>query len=132
MIAMWYRLGQALEWLIILAICSLALSYSSPRLADEVDRVRAYTRQIEFDYLGWMLHAASVKAEQTAVGVPGYMDYESRRVAVSDYLWLIQRISQANDALTRIYADPAITDKEAASIQVRTELEGLRQREDQV
>lgn len=132
MIAMWYRLGQALEWLILLATCSLALSYSSPRLADEVDRVRAYTRQIEFDYLGWMLHAASLKAEQSAVGVPGYMDYESTRVAVSDYLWLIQRISQANDALTRIYADPAITDKEAASTQVRTELEGLREREDQV
>ncbi len=132
MLAMLYRIGQAIEWFIILAIFSLGLSYSSPRLVDEVDRVRAFTRQIEFDYLGWMLHAAAIKAEQSAVGVPCYMDYESKRVAVSDYLWLIQRISQANDALTRIYADPTISDKQAASVQVRAELADLREREQEV
>lgn len=129
---MLYRAGQAMEWVIVAAIFSFGLTYSSPQLADEVDKARAYTRQIEFDYLGWMLNAASVKAEQSAVGIPGYMDYESERMAVSDYLWLTQRIAQANDALTRIYADPSITDKQTASVQVQAELSELKGRQERV
>lgn len=127
---MLYRLSRAIEWLILVLVLGLALSSSAPRPQDEVDRVRAYTRQIEFDYLGWMLHAASVKVQQSAAGVPGYLDYESTKVAVSDYLWTTERIMQANDALTRVYADPSIADKQAATVQIRAQLASLNQRED--
>ncbi len=127
---MLYRLGQAIEWLILVLVFGLALSSSAPRPQDEVDRVRAYTRQIEFDYLGWMLHAAGLKVQQSAVSVPGYLDYESTKVAVSDYLWTTERIMQANDALTRVYADPSVTDKQTATVQIRAELTSLNQRED--
>ncbi len=128
---MWlYRFSQALEWLIVLTVCSLALASSAPRPADEVDRVRAYTRQLEFNYLGWISDAAELKLQQSAVGIPGYMDLESRKVVVSDYLWVTQRITQADDALNRIYADPTITDKRAASVYIKAELTQLNQRQD--
>ncbi len=116
----------------LLAVCSLALAYSEPTAADEVDRVRAYTRDLEFNYLGWMLNAAGLKIQQGAVGVPGYLDYESSKVVVSDYLWVTQRISLADDALNRIYADPSIADKRAASVYVKAELDQLNARQDEL
>ncbi len=123
--AMFYRLSLALEWLILSAICLMVLTYSAPRPMDEVDRVRAYTRDIEFDYVSWMLDAARLKIEQGAVGVPGYLNRESSKVAVTDYLHVTQQIMQAEAAMDKIYVDPAITDKVAASSQIRSQLKTL-------
>lgn len=129
MFLMLYRLGQALEWLLIVVICGLGVTMSEPQPTDEVDRVRAYTRQLEFNYLDWMTNTIEIKIEQGTAGIPGYMDYESGKVAVSDYLWLTQRISQANDALNRVYADPTITDKQVASAHIKAELDQLNQQQ---
>lgn len=122
---MLYRISRVLEWLILSAICFTLLTYSAPRATDEVDRVRAYTRDIEFDYVSWMLDAARIKIEQGAVGMPGYLNRESSKVAVSDYLHITQQIIQGEDALNRVYADASITDKDAASSQIRAELDKL-------
>src|SRR5581483_8203477 len=119
------RLGLFLEWLILSALCLMLLTYSAPRATDEADRVRAYTRDIEFDYISWMLDAMRVKVQQGAVGIPGYLNREQSKVAVTDYLHITQQIIQGEDALNRIYADPAITNKLKASAQVRAELDQL-------
>ena len=122
---MWYRLSRAIEWIIVFAIGVSLFTYSSPRATDEVDKVRAYTRDIEFDYISWMLDAASLKIQQGAVGLPGYLDRESSKVVVSDYLRLTQQIIQAEDTLNRIYADSSITNKGAVSEQLRAQLSEL-------
>ncbi|MBI3738127.1 MAG: hypothetical protein HY258_03670 [Chloroflexi bacterium] len=119
------RLGLILEWLILSALALMLLTYSAPRATDEADQVRAYTRDIEFDYISWMLDAMRVKVQQGAAGIPGYLNREQSKVAVTDYLHVTQQIIQSEDALNRIYADPAITDKVAASSQVRAELDKL-------
>jgi hypothetical protein len=123
---MLYRIGLVIEWLIISAICLMLFTYSSPRAASEFDRVRAYTRNIEFDYISWMFNAARIKIQQGAVGMPGYLNRESSKIAVSDFLFVTQQINQVNDALNRVYADPAIKDKTAASTQIRSELAVLK------
>lgn len=122
---MLYRLSRILEWLILSALCLSVLTYSTPRTTNEVDRVRAYTRNIEFDYISWMLNAAGLKVQQGAVGLPGYLDRESGKVVVSNYLYVTQQVIQAEDALNRVYADPAIKDKQAASTQIRSQLDQL-------
>ena len=122
---MLYRLSLAVEWLILTAVCLMVLTYSAPRATNEEDRVRAYTRNIEFDYVSWMLNAAQIKIQQGAVGMPGYLDRESSIVVVMDYLHTTQLVIQTEDALNKIYADPTITDKETSSAQVRTELDKL-------
>ncbi len=124
---MWYRASWILEYLIVIVIGMIALTGSAPRPADEVDRVRAYTRDIEFDYLGWMLNAAELKAQQGAVGIPGYLSRESSKAAVSDYLHSTQQIIDAETALNKIYADPSITDKQGASAHIRQQLDELDQ-----
>ncbi len=129
---MWVRLARALETSILAFLCVLVLTSSAPRPQDEFDRVRAYTRGIEFDYVSWMLDAARVKLEQGAVGVPGYLDHESSTIVVSDYLQVTQRIIQTEDALNKIYADATIVDKLAASQHIRSELQALYARQVQI
>jgi hypothetical protein len=126
---MFYRVSWILEYILVFSICIAVLTGSGPRATDEIDRVRAYTRDIEFDYLSWMLNAASLKVEQGAVGVPAYLDPEASKTAVSDDLHLTQQIIEAEDALNKIYADASITDKQTASVHIRTELAGLNQKQ---
>jgi hypothetical protein len=127
---MLYRLSRVLEWLILTAICLMVLTYSEPRPIDEVDRVRAYTRDIEFDYVSWMLNAARIKIQQGSVGIPGYLDREESKVAVMDYLHTTQLRIQTEDALNKIYADASIPDKVTASAQIRTILDKLTNQQD--
>jgi hypothetical protein len=122
---MWYRASWIAEYIVIIALGIAALTGSAPRPQDEIDRVRAYTRDIEFDYVSWMVNAIDLKIQQGAVGIPGYLDREESTKAVSDYLHLTQQIIDAEDALNKIYADPAITDKKAASAHLRAQLNTL-------
>ena len=77
-----------------------------------------------------MLNAASLKVEQGAVGIPGYINRESSKTAVSDYLHLTQQITDAEDALNKIYADASISDKQAASAHIRAELDVLNRQQE--
>jgi hypothetical protein len=123
------RLSLALQLSILSFICLLLLTSSSPESFDEVDRVRAYTRDIEFDYVAWTLNAARIKLQQGAAGMPGYLDRETSKVAVTDYLHITQQIIQSEDALNRIYADASITDKVTASAHIRDQLNILYQQQ---
>ena len=126
---MWSRLRRAFELAVFVIACVLLLTSGSPRPTSEEDRVRAYTRSIEFDYVSWMLQAARLKVQQTSVGVPGYFDRETTRIVVSDYLQVTQQIMRSEDALNRIYSDAAIPDKSAASAHINLELQPLRKRQ---
>jgi hypothetical protein len=129
---MWIRIGRALEITVFMAACVLLLPSASPRASTEEDRVRAFTRQIEFDYASWMLNAARIKVQQASVGVPGYLDRETSRIVVSDYLLVTQQITRSEDALNRIYSDVAIPDKAAASVHIKAELQSLEHRQTQL
>ena len=126
---MWSRLSRVVELTVLLAFGAVLLSSGTNRPGDEVDLARAYTHDIEFEYLSWIVDAARVKAEAGAAGVPGYMDREASRIAVSDYLLLTQKIIRAEDALNRIYADPAIADKDAAASLIRDTVQDLHVRQ---
>jgi hypothetical protein len=73
--------------------------------------------------------AARLKAEAAAAGLPFYMDRAASRIVVSDYLQLTQSIARAEEAVNRIYADPAITDKNLASSLIRASLEHMNSQE---
>jgi len=126
---MWSRLSRVVELTVLLAFGAVLLSSGTNRPGDEEDLARAHTRDIEFEYLSWIVDAARVKAEAGAAGVPGYMDREASRIAVSDYLLLTQKIIRAEDALNRIYADPAIADKDAAASLIRDTVQDLHVRQ---
>ncbi len=105
----------------------MLLTYSIPRAQNEEDRVRGYTRDLEFDYISWMLGAARLKVQQGATGIPGYLTRESSTVVVSDYLFVTQEIMHSDDALNSLFADSSISDKRAASAYLRARLAKLNE-----
>jgi hypothetical protein len=129
---MFYRIIYVVELLFFGIFWAALLTFSSPPLTDEVERVRSYTRQIEFDYITWMMNALGTKLQQGSAGIPNYMDRTARKEAVLEYLRVTQRILEGEAVLNQIYADGSITDKESASQAVRADLETLYARQEAV
>jgi hypothetical protein len=129
---MLYRAIYIFEWLCLSTFLAALLTFSSPPPTDEVEHVRAYTRQLEFDYANWMMDAVLVKLQQGAAGIPNYMDRAARKEAVVELLRVTQRILEGEAVLSQIYADAAIDDKDAASAGVRADLDELYARQGQV
>ena len=129
---MFQRILRALDLVIYLLLGMLLLSASNPIADKPVDRARAFTRPIEFDYVSWSTDAMLLKLQSSVLGLPGYLTHEDRKQVVMQYLYQTQRILQAKDQLNRIYADPNVTDKEFASAHLRAELDDMNQRQKQL
>ncbi|HUI88217.1 MAG TPA: hypothetical protein VLX61_05785 [Anaerolineales bacterium] len=91
--------------------------------------MRVYTRDIEFDYVSWMLNASWIKLQQGATGTPGYLSREEGSVAVTDYLQLTQQVHQAEDALNRVYSDASVKDKLSATAHLRAQIADLTRKQ---
>ncbi|MFZ5819313.1 MAG: hypothetical protein ACOYYJ_05370 [Chloroflexota bacterium] len=123
------RFLRALDVFIYLLIGVALLTASGPIAGEPVERARAYTRPIEFDYVRWSAEAALLKLQAMSGGLPYYLQREDRLDVVMQYLFVTERLLGAEDALARLYADPAIADKESASAHLRAERARLDQRQ---
>jgi hypothetical protein len=103
----------------------VVLGSSSLPPGDRTERVRAYTRNIEFDYVGWSFDALGLKFAQSSLGTSKYLSQDARHLLVLEYLDLVTGIQMAEGQLNNIYADPNISDPQSASGDLRQELEGL-------
>jgi hypothetical protein len=119
------RVLRILDFLALIVAVLIAATADTPQLTDTSDRVRSFTRQIEFDYPNWMWNAAWTKFEQGAVGLPYLFDRGTNKEIVVEYLRTTQNLIQAEQQIEKIFADPAVKDKEAASEYVRTQRDRL-------
>lgn len=115
-----------------LALFAMLLSGSTIYAANPIERVRAFTRPIEFDYVGWIGDAAYLKIGQSALRTAQFLSPPEQKQVVLDYLALIRQIEETDRELNRIYADPKIPDPYQASQAVRQQLGRLRQEEAQI
>ena len=106
----------------VLAVGMLLLAFSNYPPGDQLQRVRAFSRPLEFDYVGWTLEALNSKFGQAALDLASP---EERHQIVLDYLDLVSQIDQANRRLNEIYADPGINNPEIASQLIRQQLAEL-------
>ena len=74
------------------------------------DRVRVYTRQIEFDYVTWTINALWQKLSQAALGTGRYMTSEQQQTIVQDSISLAEEELQLKDKINQIFSDPATSD----------------------
>jgi hypothetical protein len=109
----------------VLAVGMLLLAFSNYPPGDQLQRVRAFSRPLEFDYVGWTLEALNSKFSQAALDALDLASPEERHQIVLDYLDLVSQIDQANRRLNEIYADPGINNPEIASQLVRQQLAEL-------
>jgi hypothetical protein len=97
-----------------------------------IDHARAFTRPSEFNYDAWTADAALLKLSQAALGLPDYMSRETRLQVTMEYLRITESALRAEDALNVIFSDPSIKDKQAASTQIRAELDVLYARQKKI
>ncbi len=119
-----FRLGITLLFGVLL------LEHSTLPPGDAVERVRAFTRPIEFDYITWTGNALGVKIGQSSLNLPHYISEDRQRQIVLDYLDLVRRIQQAEDRIKTIYADPHIPNPQIASSLTRQQLAELSTQRD--
>jgi hypothetical protein len=123
--SMLYRVLRTLDFLALTFAMIIAATGDAPRLTGTSDRVRSFTREIEFDYPNWVWNAAWTKFEQASIGVPYLFDRGTNKKIVIDYLRTTQGLMQAEYQIEQIYANPDIVDKEASSEYVRVQRDDL-------
>ena len=79
-----------------------------------------------FNFVTWEAEALFDKLRQQLTTPQDFLDDETRRQIVLDYLALVEHIRQVEADIATIYADPEVTDPETASTQQRATLVELR------
>lgn len=110
---------------LLLIGAALALGSSSLPPGNQVERIRAFTRSIEFDYINWTLDALGVKLGQLALGSSNYIPTDSQSQLVIAYLKLLSDINALQSKIQLIYADPNTSNPEKESAALRKNLESL-------
>lgn len=126
------RLVRISRLVLILVVGLLLIGGSNVQPGDRTELVRAFTRDIEFDYVGWTIDALREKLFESALGTSNYLSEDDRHQIVFDYLELVSRIHQVEWELGQVYADPDVSDPHMASEPHRLELELLYDRRDQI
>lgn len=124
---------RLIEWLPLALLCVSLLSGSnSPPPLETRQRVRAFTRPLEFEYASWTLGALQTKFLEASLGASKFLSTAERQAVVLEYLDLTAQIQQKNAALRRLYADPNLRNPQAASRLLRLRLEALRQQQERL
>ena len=119
---------QAPLWFWIFLFFGLFLAGSQVPLQGTRERIRAYTRPIEFNDVAWMARAWVVKAAFLLLAPERYIPLEAQKEFVLDYLDLVRHLQQKEGELQRAYGDPTLTDREAHIARLQEELGRLRER----
>jgi hypothetical protein len=82
---------------------------------DSLERVRAFTRMDEFDFVAWTLDAIFVKESQFALEAERSIPQAQQKKMVLDYLNLVQQIDDVNGKIDTIFADPKVTNAKVAA-----------------
>jgi hypothetical protein len=125
-----FRRAYWLTIIIIISTVMLGASVVSP--SDPLERIREFTRGIEFDYVSWTLNSLGIKMGEIALGTANYLPLEEQSSVVITTLDLIREINQVEAQLNDIYADPNIGDADTASLELRNKLDDLKKRREQL
>lgn len=127
--AMLHRLARILDFISITIVVIAAATGDMPRLTGQTDRVRVFTRGVEFDYPTWVWDASWVKIEQNAINLPHLFDRATNKQIVFEYLRTTQTLMEVEFQIERVFAGPAVEDKEAASAFLRAQRDELIERQ---
>lgn len=90
------------------------------------ERVRRFTRPVEFEFAGWMADAAAVRVRTFSGGATGYLSDAERAAFVEETLSLLEQELRLEAELERLYGDPAL-ELEAPQIgAIETQLDRIR------
>lgn len=120
------RLWEMLKQVFLILITAMVMTTSVVPLDDLTERVRQYTREIEFDYIAWTIDATLQKLGESSINPAVHLDPETQKQIVLKYFDLIRETEKTRAEVQVIYADPAVKDKESAAadyLEQETQLE---------
>ncbi|MCC6957546.1 MAG: hypothetical protein IT316_12190 [Anaerolineales bacterium] len=126
------RLSLTARLILVLLVAVLLLGNSNLPPTDALEKVRAFTRQVEFDFIEWTFNAFKLKLFETTLGASNFLTEEQRHQLVLEYLALIQQIQRQEAQVEQIYGDPSIGDPQSYARPLLNELEALYARRDKV
>jgi len=122
---------RTVQLTLVISLWSFLLGASVLPPGDKTERVRVFTRNVEFDFLDWSLDALLVKYNQASLGTKDYLSDEQDARFFLDTIDLVREIQSKEAALNAIFADPNVVDPHMASTELRMELETLGEQRDQ-
>jgi len=100
---------------IVIIASIFLLQRSDLEQGDPIEKVRAFTRNMEFDFISWTWHALWAKGSQKSIGVIDYVPESQHSEIVLSHLENIDFIHHIENDIRRLYTDPSIEDPDEAS-----------------
>jgi hypothetical protein len=111
-------------WAFIIAVFGI-MTTSSAQAGTIPEQAGMLSSDVQFDYITWTANAVWQKLQLSALGMPYYLKNDQRKQLVYDYIQLTKDIEKLESDLDRIYADPAIIDKEGSTTALRLKQDEL-------
>ncbi len=121
-----HRAERFFQVLVISLLIILFSSRSQVYPGNELERVRAYTRMIEFDYVTWTLDAVMGKTTQGALGASRYISSDSAKSTVLEYLQVVERSQFLEWEIESIFSDPQVADPEVEAAEKLKQLQSIQ------
>lgn len=122
------RLQSILAVTVFLLILALVLVPNWPEFGDEEVQVDMITGSRAFDFMSWEFNAIVSKATAVLSGATAYLDEETQKEIVLEYLGTIYESNRLNWEIEQIYVDPTIDNPDEASQEKLAELTTVRQK----
>ncbi len=117
------------DYLALTLFMLLTLSSSTVNLTKPADKVHILASDYAFDLASWMVDAAWLKMNQSAMAAPRYFAQPTQHDLVREYLQLVEDLQQTEYEINLLYADPSQNDPDAASADLRATLNTLTRRQ---
>lgn len=121
--------SRVIQSILLLGIIALSIGNSTPPITNQLEKVRAHTRQVEFNYLSWMANATLLKIRTSSIEVPQSFNQAAQEKIVQEYLQCLQEVFDKESEIEQIYADASVIDKQLESKSLRIELAQLTERQ---
>lgn len=111
-----HAFGQLLRWLertVLLLLALTLLGGSSLRLDSPSQRVRRFTRNLEFDFVAWTARALGVKVAHSGLAVSGYLNPPERKSIVEDFLAVVERQQRLEAEILDLFGAPSGSESQA-------------------
>lgn len=113
-----WRMTKRFLWLMIL---TASLTGSGLPVNQASERVRAFTRAIEFDFVEWTFDATLIKLTQASLGSGGYLPLADQSDIVREYIQLVYQITMQEYALNETLAK-SIPETDPGVVKLRADL----------
>jgi hypothetical protein len=122
----WRRLWLSVRLLTAAVLFLLLVAPEWPAFQDERYRLNTIVGLRQFDFAVWLSQAVWQKGETAVAAGHTYLDEESRRELVLDYLDLVSQRRQRERALARLYTDPAAATPQQDGAALEAEISRLK------